>query len=84
MPKTGRRPCRSPRPASVTRLRPTIRDTARKDKAARQAAADRKGTPGVWRSGSTVAPYDGFGSSTREAIRGSLAGTTSCWERPGA
>ena len=45
MPKTGRRPCRSPRPASVTRLRPIIRDTARKDKAARQAAADRKGTP---------------------------------------
>ena len=34
MPKTGRRPCRSPRPASVTRLRPIIRDTARKAKAA--------------------------------------------------
>ena len=62
MPKTGRRPCRSPRPASVTRLRPIIRDTARKDKAARQAAADRKGTPRrVAIRVSTVAPLiDGF------------------------
>ena len=62
MPKTGRRPCRSPRPASVTRLRPIIRDTARKDKAARQAAADRKGTSRrVAIRVSTVAPLiDGF------------------------
>ncbi len=81
MPKTGRRPCRSPRPASVTRLRPIIRDTARKDKAARQAAADRKGNaPACGDQGYPRSPpYRRFpGSSTREAIRGqpSLAATS--------